>query len=175
MKNIIRTKIKKLFATAVSAVILSANIMIPANAAEYLYVSGAETGAVYLRTAPASSSYYTTLNNGTLVESIGWARGWDGEGYNQVRINGVTGWITTRYLSSYYYSYPQYYYYTESRVVGVENSIYLWDSAYGSGYYFTIPVWNYVYVDYGSYTNGRYKAYAGGTYGWVTAQYVMPW
>ena len=174
MKNSVKLKMKKVVTLMLSVLMLCIGISIPVSASEYLYVSGAETGAVYLRTAPASSNYYMTLNNGTLVESIGWARGWDGEGYNQVRINGVTGWITTKYLSSYYYAYNPVRY-RRSIVIGVDNSIYLWTTATSSSAFHTINVGNYLYVDYGTYTNGRYMAYHGGVYGWVTAKYVIPW
>ncbi|MDY3030978.1 MAG: hypothetical protein SOS24_04350 [Clostridia bacterium] len=174
MKNF-KALLRKTAAVCVAAVTLSAAAVLPASAAEYLYVSGAETGAVYLRTAPASSNNYGTLTNGTMVESIGWARGYDGVGYNQVRVNGVTGWITTRYLSSYYNSYSYSYGYTRSRVVGVDNSIYLWKNSYSGSSYGTIRLGGTVYVDYGSYSNGRYKAHCGGQYGWVTASYVTPY
>ncbi|HIT84857.1 MAG TPA: hypothetical protein IAA60_03000 [Candidatus Ornithomonoglobus intestinigallinarum] len=170
-------KIKKVITSVLMVSILSVFIITPlsANAVEYLYVSGAETGAVYLRTAPASSGYYTTLTNGTMVESIGWTRGWDGEGYNQVRVDGITGWITTKYLSSYYNLYSDYSFYRMSRVVGVENSIYLWTDAYGSGSYCTIPLGSLIFVNYGTYTNGRCRAAYGGLSGWVTERYIIPW
>ena len=67
---------------AITAVL--AVFAISANAA-IMYVSGAETGAVYLRKWAASNDYYMTLTNGTRVNTVGWARGWDGVGYTQVQ------------------------------------------------------------------------------------------
>ena len=171
MKKFLSGRLKKLLALGYVLIMMFIGTAIPVDASEYMYVSGAETGAVYLRTAQASSSYIAILNNGTMVESIGWARGYDGQGYNQVRVNGMSGWITSRYLSYGYSAWG----YTYSFVYGVQYSIYLWSDAYSGYYYGTIPVGSGLYVDYGSYTNGRYRAYYGGTYGWVTANYVWPY
>lgn len=66
---------------------------------DIMYVSNANEG-VFLRTAPASDTYYEIIPSGASVISIGWKRGSDGIGYNQVEYNGLTGWVKTKYLSS---------------------------------------------------------------------------
>ncbi len=149
---------------------LFAMTAVTVSAGQTKYVSGAETGAVYLRKAPGSSSNYGTLKNGTVVDSIGYAIGNDGIEYNQVRVNGKVGWITTRYLADTYVNDNTYY--VSAVVSGVKNSIYLWKYSTGDAYYMTIPVNASIAVNYGTAVNGRCMAYYNGNYGWVTTQYT---
>lgn len=94
---------------------------------ETMYVTGAETGNVYLRTSPSASEYYCLLSNGTMVNSVGYTKV-NGVGYNQVYYNGICGWITTKYLS--YYSLPAMSYYYRHVIRYAESgSVYIWNSA----------------------------------------------
>lgn len=150
---------------------------ISANA-ENMYVSGAETGSVYLRKWAASNDYYMTLSNGTEVDSIGWARGWDGVGYTQVRYGGYTGWITSRYLT---YSKPfipsSSYSYNNGVISGAElGAVWLRVSPASNSYYTTIYNGSAVRIigwqkgwDGVGYTKVQYGGYTG----WVTSRYCF--
>jgi len=144
---------------------------------ETMYVYGAETGRVYLRYSPASSGYYTTINNDTKVKSIGWQLGWDGVGYNQVVVNGQVGWITTKYLS---YSTPGATWRSGVIKGASTGNVYIWKDAYSQSWITTIPVGTWIQYKPASATNGRvYGRYAnsyGTVYeGWFTGQYVYNW
>ncbi len=167
--------VKFLVSLSVIATAILAVCSISANAAT-MYVSGAETGSVYLRKSAASSSYYMTLSNGTAVNSIGWARGWDGVGYTQVQYGGYTGWITSKYLSSYY-SGSSSYYYNNGVISGAElGAVWLRTSPASSSYYTTIYNGSYVKIlgwqkgwDGVGYTKVQYNGYTG----WVTSRYCF--
>ena len=158
---------------AITAVI--AVFAISANAAT-MYVSGAETGSVYLRKWAASNDYYMTLSNGTRVNTIGWARGWDGVGYTQVQYGGYTGWITSRYLSyGYTSSTPSYY--NNGVISGAElGAVWLRVSPASNSYYTTIYNGSAVRIlgwqqgwDGVGYTKVQYGGYTG----WVTSRYCF--
>ena len=173
-----KKSILKMF-TSIAAVAISVCALFAVSAeAETMYVSGASAGAVYLRTAPASSNYYTTLNNGTRVNTIGWQRGWDGQGYTQVNAAGTTGWIKSCYLSYGYSSGSSYSYsnYKWARISGASSgAVYRWQSAYGTGFYGSVPCGASVYVNTANIVNGRVYGTYNGNAGWFTWAYVWPY
>ena len=141
MKNRI---LKALFVlSAVISVMLTAG-MLSANAAELRFIANVQD-SVYLRIAPASDSYYCTIPLGTVVESVGWARGWDGEGYNQIVYNGYKGWVKTCYTSRYAPRPADYFMRGETmRVRFVDESAYLRVSPASGDYYTLVPKYAYV-------------------------------
>ena len=163
---------KKIFTRVLSlclAVMVLFSVFAITASAATMYVSGAETGRVYLRKSPGSSSYYLLLNNGTAVNSLGTAWGKDSVLYNKVVAKGYTGWITSRYLS---YNSP-YSRYTRARVYNVDWAVYHWTSAWGTGSSGYAYLGDTVYVDWSNVVNGRVYGYrSNGVYGWFTAQYL---
>ena len=119
--------------------VLAASLLLTAtvSAGETMYVVNV-ADSVYLRNAPASSDYYTTVPLGAAVESVGWQRGWDGDGYNQVYYQGMSGWIKSIYLG-----------YTSGGSVGgdvlyvsnVDAAVYLRNAPASSDYYTTVPLY----------------------------------
>lgn len=166
-----KKSIARIFALVLVMLMTISLFAITVNA-ETMYVSGAETGRVYLRVAPASSSYIALLNNGTAVNTLGRVIGADGVSYHQVSVNGYVGWITSRYLS-YYSPYATYSRYTPARISGVNWGVYVWSSAWGSAYRDQALLGETVYVDWSTVTNGRVYGYRyNGVYGWFTTSYV---
>lgn len=165
-----KTKVLRLFLSVVLAFGAVMAFMSISAAAETRYVSGASTGAVYLRVSPASSENYGIISNGTAVQTIGWQRGWDGNGYTQVIYNGKTGWITSKYLTVYngYTSY-----YTTGIITGADTGrVYLWAYSSGNTTISTVPNGAYISYKPASYSNGRVYGNYNGTYGWFTYKYV---
>ena len=89
--------LKKLLKLTVSVSVLMFLLAVTV-CAQTMYIANVKD-SVYLRKAPASDAYYKTIPVGTAVNSIGWKRGSDGVGYNQVEYKGQRGWVKTEYLS----------------------------------------------------------------------------
>ncbi len=172
---------KKIF-KAIAAAAMAAIVAFPGSAVlakEIMYVANVDN-AVYLRTAPASDNYIITIPLGAEVESIGWQRGSDGEGYNQVVHQGMRGWIKTRYLS---YSAPGYYRVSAPANVGYEvmyvanvaNSVYLRTGPASDNYIMTIPLGAAVASigwRRGSDGAGYNQVIYMGRTGWIKTQYL---
>ena len=129
--------LKKLSVMIVTVLAASLLLTATVSAGETMYVVNV-ADSVYLRNAPASSDYYTTVPLGAAVESVGWQRGWDGDGYNQVYYQGMSGWIKSIYLG-----------YTSGGSVGgdvlyvsnVDAAVYLRNAPASSDYYTTVPLY----------------------------------
>ena len=89
--------LKKYIAAILSVITIISIIAVPVCASETMYVCNVKD-SVYLRKSPGSGSYYTTIPVGTAVLSIGWQKGSDGIGYNQVVYNGQKGWVKSEYI-----------------------------------------------------------------------------
>lgn len=137
---------RKLFnVTGILSLVITAVMalgIVSASAAETRYITNVQN-SVYLRISPASDSYYCTIPLGASVQSVGWARGYDGEGYNQVIYNGYKGWVKTCFTVSAAnrYSAPKG---ETMRVRFVDESAYLRVLPASGEYYTLVPKYAYV-------------------------------
>jgi len=141
----------------------------PASAQTPMTVCGAETGRVYLRPRPSSTSQnpHLTLSNGTSVYAYQRRNGFI---YVSTG-NGPSGWITERYLcgGSPVGGSPSY-------ICGAETGrVYLRDRPSNASQNANRTLRNGTAVSTESYSNGFFLVETmNGMRGWVTERYVCP-
>jgi hypothetical protein len=159
----------KLIVLAVS--FLTISIPVHAQGTSRAYICGAETGKVYLRSEPNSSSMNSKriLVNGTSVKTGKYRKGFIFVTTN----NGMNGWITEKYICQ---SSPPHSNQKTSFVCGAETGrVYLRPQPNSASMNSKQTLANETPVQIHEYKNGYVLVETlNGMTGWVTEQYICP-